>query len=179
MGIFKIIRNTNSELQYMYNALNYVLYGHTDYDKRYSLNTDIDNAYEQFLLVKKYFYKTSGNPIFHFIVSFNTRTTRYNDLEYTEYLCRNIAGYFADKYQIIWCIHDKSTSKRYGGIASVYHAHFVINSVSYIDGKMFSGSYADIYTFFEHIKRVTGDKSWIVEYGSDSDKRYEVDENDA
>ena len=49
MGIFKVIRNTDDGLQYMYNALNYVTYGHTDYDKRYSLNTDIDNAYEQFL----------------------------------------------------------------------------------------------------------------------------------
>ena len=65
MGIFKVIRNTNDGLQYMYNALNYVCYEHTDYDKRYSPNVDIDNAYEQFLLVKRYFYKTSGNPIFH------------------------------------------------------------------------------------------------------------------
>ena len=67
MGIFKVIRNTNDGLQYMYNALNYVCYEHTDYDKRYSPNVDIDNAYEQFLLVKRYFYKTSGNPIFHFM----------------------------------------------------------------------------------------------------------------
>ena len=121
MGILKIIRNTDSGLEYMYNALNYVLYGHTDYDKKYSLNTDIDNAYEQFLLVKKYFYKTSGNPVFHFIVIYNAR---------------------------------------------------------YIDGKMFGGGYAEIYAFLECIKKVTGDKSWIVQYGSDRDKHYEVDEND-
>lgn len=63
MGILKIIRNTNDGFEYMYNALNYVLYGHTDYDKRYSLNTDIDNAYEQFLLVKKYFYKTRCSAV--------------------------------------------------------------------------------------------------------------------
>lgn len=75
MGIFKVIRNTDDGLQYMYNALNYVLYGHTDYDKRYSLNTDIDNAYEQFLLVKRYFYKTSGNPLFHFIVVYDAKST--------------------------------------------------------------------------------------------------------
>ena len=75
MGILKVIRNTDDGLQYMYNALNYVLYGHTDYDERYSLNTDIDNAYEQFLLVKKYFYKTSGNPVFHFIVVYDAKST--------------------------------------------------------------------------------------------------------
>jgi len=70
-----VIRNTNDGLKYMYNALNYVTYGHTDYDKRYSLNTDIDNAYEQFLAVKNYFYKTSGNFVFHFVVVYNAKTT--------------------------------------------------------------------------------------------------------
>lgn len=61
MGIFKIIRNTNDSLGYMNNALNYTMGTHTDYDNRYSPNVDIYNAYEQFLLVKKYFGKTSEN----------------------------------------------------------------------------------------------------------------------
>ena len=73
MGIFKVIRNTNDELDYLYNVLNYTMSIHTDYDKRYSPNVDIYNAYEQFLLVKKYFGKTSGNPAFHFIVVYNAR----------------------------------------------------------------------------------------------------------
>lgn len=170
MGILKIIRNTDDGLQYMYNALNYIIHGHTDYDKIYSFNTDIDDAYNQFLIVKRYFDKTSGNPVFHFIVSFTTRTTHYNDLECTEGLCRNIASYFTDRYQIVWCIHEKRTLAKYGGISSVYHAHFVMNSVSYIDGKMFGGSHAEMYSFLEHIKSVTGDKSWVVQYGSDKDK---------
>lgn len=46
MGIFKIIRNTDDGLQYMHNALNYVIGTHTDYDKRYSPNVDIYNACE-------------------------------------------------------------------------------------------------------------------------------------
>ena len=69
MGIFKIIRNTDDGLDYMYNTLDYVYGGHTDIDKRYSPNVDIYSAYEQFYSVKKYFGKTSGNPVFHFIVS--------------------------------------------------------------------------------------------------------------
>ena len=175
MGIFKVIRHTDGNLQYMYNVLNYITHGHTDYDKVYSINTDIHNPYEQFLLVKKYFDKTSGNPVFHFVVPFTTKTTHYNDLEYTERLCKNIANYFTNKYQVIWCVHEKRTSKKYGGIASVYHAHFVMNSVSYIDGKMFRGNYSEIYSFLDHIKNVTRDKSWIVQYGSDKNKHDDVD----
>ncbi len=178
MGIFKIIRNTDSGLQYMYYALNYVTKGHTDYDKIYSYNVDKDYAYEQFLFVKKYFNKTSGNSVFHFMISFNTRTTRYSDLVYTENICRSIADYFTNEYQIIWCIHEKRTSKKYGGIASVYHAHFVMNSVSYINGKMFGGSYAEIYAFLYHLKKVTRDDSWIVQHGSDKDKSYEINKNE-
>lgn len=34
------------------------------------------------------------------------------------------------------------------------------------------------FMLLEYIKKVTGDKSWVVQYGSDRDKRYEVDEND-
>ena len=96
MGIFKIIRNTNDGLDYMHNALNYVYGGHTDIDKRYSPNVDIYNAYEQFYLVKKYFGKTSGNPVFHFIVSYSSKSTWGDDYERAEYLSHCIASYFSD-----------------------------------------------------------------------------------
>ncbi len=169
MGVFKVIRNTNDGLKYMYNALNYVTYVHTDYDKRYSLNTDIDNAYEQFLAVKRYFYKTSGNPVFHFVVVYDAKTTWGDNIERAEFFSHSIAMYFSDRYQLIWCIHKEPRSKKYGGIASVYHAHFIMNSVSYIDGRMFSGNHSEIYAFLNHIKSVTGDNSWIVKYGKDDD----------
>lgn len=178
MGIFKIIRNTNDGLVYMNNALNYIYGGHTDYDKRYSLNIDIHNAYEQFLLVKRYFGKISGNPVFHFIVVYNAKTTWGDNIEIAESISRSIASYFSDRYQLVYCIHKKPCSKKYGGCASIYHAHFVMNSVSYIDGKMFSGNRSELYAFLEYIKKVTGDKSWNIEYGSDKDNHYEVDEND-
>ena len=53
-----------------------------------------------------------------------------------------------------------------------------MNSVSYVDGKMFGGSRSEIYTFLDYVKRVTGDMSWIIEYGSDKDKVYEINSND-
>lgn len=167
MGILKVIRNTNDELVYMRNAINYVCGGHTDYDNRYSINTDIHNAFEQFLLVKQYFGKTSGNPVFHFIVSYSSKSTWGDNYERAEYFSNCIAKYFSDKYQMIWGIHKKPMSKKYGGCSSFYHAHFIMNSVSYVDGKMFTGNHSEIYLFLNHIKAVTGDDSWTVRYGSD------------
>ena len=82
-------------------------------------------------------------------------------------MSRSIASYFSDKYQIVYAIHRKLCSKRYGGCASVYHAHFVMNSVSYIDGTMLSGNRSELYAFLDYIKQVTGDKSWVTQYGSE------------
>ena len=120
MEIFKIIRNTNDGLEYMNNALNYALVRHTNYDKRYSLNTDIYNAYEQFLKMKRYFGKTSGNPVFHFIVVYNAKSTWGDNLEVAELMSRSIASYFSDKFQMVWCIHKEPRKKKYGGGVSIY-----------------------------------------------------------
>lgn len=175
MGIFKVIRHTDDGLNYMKNALDYVLGGHTDLDKRYSPNVDLYNAYEQFWLVKNYFEKTSGNPVFHFIVVYDAKSTRGDNYSIAESFSRSIASYFSDKYQIVCGIHRKPYSKKYGSCASFYHAHFVMNSVSYIDGKMFSGNRTELYAFLEHIKKVTGDKSWDVKFGSDKQKSFKSD----
>ena len=169
MGIFKMIRHTDDGLRYLYNALHYTMGIHTDYDKRYSPNVDIYNAYEQFLFVKKYFGKTSGNPVFHFIVVYNAKSTwGYND-EHTAEMSHRIASYFSDRYQIVYGIHHKPCYNKCGKCTSLYHVHFIMNSVSYIDGKMFSGNCTEFYAFLEHIKRVTGDKSWTMEYDSDKE----------
>lgn len=176
MGIFKIIRHTDGGYDYLNNAVNYVVYGHTNPDNVGSPNTSLECAVEQMHYVKKYFDKRSGNPLFHYIVVYNTRSA--HDVERAKYISSQIASYFAERYQIVWCVHEKGMSKKYGAVSSMYHAHFVMNSVSFVDGRMFGGNYADIYGFLEYIKSVTRDNSWKMVYGSDKDKAYEVNEND-
>ena len=82
----------------MNNALYYVTNGHTDYDKRFSPNVDLDDAYNQFFAVKQYYSKTSYNPLFHFIVSFSARSTYGKEYDRAEFFCNRIANYFSDKY---------------------------------------------------------------------------------
>ena len=176
MGVFKVIRHTDGGYDYFNNAVNYVIYGHTDYGNAGSPNVDLECAVEQMHYVKKYFDKRSGNPVIHFIVVYNTRTAY--EIERAKSVTRSIAEYFADRYQIVWCVHEKRMSRKYGSVSSMYHAHFVMNSVSYIDGKMFSGNYSEIYSFLEYIKCVTNDKSWTLKYGSDKENGIEVNEND-
>jgi len=176
MGIFKMIRHTDGGYDYLNHAVNYVLYGKASCDCIGSPNTSLEYPLEQMHYVKKYFDKTGGNPLFHFILSYTIRTAY--DVERAKSVTRMIADYFANRYQIIWCVHEKHMAKKYGSVSSMYHAHFVMNSVSYVDGRMFGGSRSEIYTFLDYVKRVTGDMSWIIEYGSDKDKVYEINSND-
>lgn len=167
MGVLKVIRHTNSGYAYLNNAVNYVVFGKASYDCIGSPNTSLEYPLEQMHCVKQYYNKTGGNPLFHFVVVYHPRTV-FN-VERAKSVTRSIADYFAGSYQIIWCVHEKKMSKQYGGVASLYHAHLIINSVSYINGKMYSGDYAEIYSFLDHIKRVTGDNSWTVKYASDKE----------
>ena len=98
---------------------------------------------------------------------YDARSTWGDNYERAESMSRSIASYFSDKYQIVYAVHRKPCSKKYGGCSSVYHAHFVMNSVSYIDGTMFSGNRSELYAFLDYIKQVTGDKSWVTQYGSE------------
>lgn len=176
MGLLKIIRHTDGGYDYMNNALNYVAFGKASYDCVGSPNVSLHCPHDQFHAVKKYFDKRSGNPLFHFIVVYYPRTAY--DVEQAKALSRVIAAYFADQYQIIWCVHHKPMSSKYGGVSSMYHAHFIMNSVSYVDGRMYRGDHADIFRFLDHIKLVTGDIHYRYVFGSDEDNSYEIREKE-
>ena len=176
MGIFKIMRHTDGGYDYLNNAVNYVLFGKASYDCIGSPNTSLEYPLEQMHYVKQYYDKRSCNPLFHFILVYNNRTAY--DVERAKEFTRKIAEYFAPRYQIIWCVHEKHMSSKYGSVASLYHAHFVINSVSYVDGKMFAGDRSCYYSFLEYVKSITRDKNWKIIYGSDKENGNEIHEND-
>lgn len=48
-----------------------------------------------------------------------------------------------------------------------------MNSVSYIDGKMFAGNHSKIYAFLNYIERITRDNYWKMIYGSGKEKTSE------
>lgn len=152
MGVLKVIRHTDYEQDYLRNAEEYILYGEADIGCKGSLNTDINTAYIQMLRVKRYYGKTSGNPLFHFVVSYDSRNIWSMDFAVRKTI--QIADYFKDRYQVIWCVHHKKEKKNGKHSASLFHAHIMINSVSYADGKMYSGNMSEIYKFREHIKKL-------------------------
>ncbi|MBR0484087.1 MAG: relaxase/mobilization nuclease domain-containing protein [Oscillospiraceae bacterium] len=156
----KVKRNTSGGIDYLEKACNYVkndekliyIYGHgvDPYHTGY--------AYEQMLAVRRYYGKISGNPLIHFIISFEgdveDKLTAWNH-------GHRIASYFDGTYQTIWCIHQKKRG------FSRFHMHIIVNSVSYTTGKMFVSGVEEMKRFQEHIERVTMMSSWF--YFADAD----------
>ncbi len=160
MGLLKIISKTEADKDYLKNATEYITrnsetiyYG--------GVNICPERAYKQMRRVKKYYGKTSGNQLIHFIVCFNESVQDIGTA--VEYSYR-IAEYYKSKYQILFGIHSEVRSNNSGGVKSLIHVHFVVNTVSFKDGRMFAEGKGKIREFAEHISEVTGDERWKAMY---------------
>ncbi len=153
MVAVKLIRNTYGGLEYLYRACRYV--DNTEraiYINGFGVNPyDLNDAYDQMLEVKRYYGKTSGNPLAHFVVSFDG--TVQEPLRAIE-LGQQIAAYFTPSYQLMWCIHQKHQGDSY------YHMHMALNSVSYVDGRMFHFGKPEMNAFLAYVRSVTGCSVW-------------------
>lgn len=107
-------------------------------------------AYEMELLAKL-FHNDHGVRLRHWIITFTADELR--ELEY-RVLCDSMDAlyvlgghfsvYYKDRYQILYAVH--------GGDQP--HLHFVMNTVSYVDGKKFSGSKRDYYQYEKYTKNI-------------------------
>lgn len=107
------------------------------------LFVDPNHAVEQMRLVKQLWYKTEGRQVRHFYVSFSDSEGVSID-EAFEYGYK-IARYYADRFQIVFGVHHDTLH---------IHIHFAVNTVSYIDGRMYSGSwgnYAELRDFIQDL----------------------------
>lgn len=158
MVIFKIVRHSNGGQQYMENMLRYILddrrldTGFNDISC-YGTNREIiRNALYEMLAVRKYFGKVSGNPLIQFIVSYDSNVS---NVFMASSVTKEIARFLDDSYQYIWVIHYKPSLEE-SGFCACYHAHIVINSVAYTNGKMYSGGLDETRSFARHIANITG-----------------------
>ena len=148
--------------EYLKNAVNYIV--DNPVACFYSgINVCPEKAYKQMRNIKKYFGKTSGNQLVHFVVCFNNEV---DDLTTAEKYARKIAEYYKSRYQILYAIHQELRLTNSGYAKSWFHIHIVMNSVSFVDGKMFADNKKDIGRFMEYILKVTGDEWWSLLYST-------------
>ena len=111
---------------------------------------DCGNADTEMSILSRLANKDDGVRLRHFIISFDPEILPPSDPEAAFAISREIADYYGDEYQIVYAMH---VNKGY------LHTHFVMNQVSYITGKKYSGSRTGFYDFLSHCQQV------FVKYG--------------
>lgn len=131
-------------------TINYVVNGEKTEKKLYvsGINCMPDTSYQEMINVKKQFFKTDGIECFHAVQSFvKGEITPEQAHEIGMKLAEELWG---DKFQIVVTTHLNTDN---------LHNHFVINSVSFLDGKRFCNTKKDY-----AIMRKTSDRI-CEEYG--------------
>lgn len=103
----------------------------------------IDFISAQFWLVKRVFGKTEGRQVRHIYVSFSPD-------EHVGPVCASqiaflIAQYYGNRFQILYGIHEDTDN---------LHIHFILNTVSYIDGKKFNEGFMETRALKEHVNNI-------------------------
>lgn len=144
MCIVKMVNESYENRSSVLNLVNYALN-----DKRYNrpvrfyggYNVDVSRAAEQMLQVKEYYQKTGNRKMRHIIVSFEDDIDPYD----AYILGWQIAAYYADRYQIVFGVHEDTEN---------LHIHLVFNTVSFVDGLKYSEEYSDLAAFRSYVDRV-------------------------
>lgn len=131
MPVIKVIRNTYMDDQALKNVLDYVLCG--PFTGGYSI--DPDYAYELMAMVKNAYHKTGGVQLKHFIISFSSVEFDLLDFEGLSALGYQVGQFFRE-YQMVYAIHTETHH---------VHLHFVMNTVSFLDGHKFNGGLMPFY----------------------------------
>ena len=100
---------------------------------------DPQKMVDQMLLVKKVFGKEDGHRnVRHFIISFDKKD--HITPEEAQWIAEDVARFYSSRYQICYGVHLNTDD---------LHIHFALNTVSFIDGKLFSEGWMEL----ERLKR--------------------------
>lgn len=102
---------------------------------------DSEKMIEQMNLVKKVFQKECGHRnVRHFIVSFDKKD--HIKPEEARWIADDVARFYSDRYQICYGVHLDTDD---------LHIHFALNTVSFIDGKLFSEGPRELEELKRHV----------------------------
>ena len=120
---------TNKEIyDDLHNELEYIGEDYKTEKKLYvtGINCEAQSAYEEMMMIKKHYKKEKGNIAFHSIQSFAANEVTPDEAhEIGLQLAKEMWG---DRFQVVVATHLNTKH---------IHNHFVINSVSFVDGKKY------------------------------------------
>lgn len=128
------------------------------------LSVDVNNAAYEMELLSALYHNNNGVRLRHWVISFSDQDLMNAAIQMgcgeTQAIYKLgflFAVVFADRFQIVYAIHFNTDTR---------HIHFVMNNVSYIDGRKFSGSKKDYWDYVCYVKRVAEMFGMILCVGS-------------
>ena len=143
--VVRIVNKEYNDSQTLAVLINYIL---TDKNNKPNfcyyiggINVNPHSAFQEMMYTKKFFRKTEGRYVRHFIVSPDKNLVFMGHELYT--LAFQISAYYSQRYQIIFSVHEDTDH---------WHIHFVMNTVSFVDGKMFSEGPYELAQFKDYVE---------------------------
>lgn len=171
MGIIIVKSHPETNVNYLENAIAYIIRGKARLGFFGSPNTSFDSVEEalfQMTKVKEFYGKTEFNPLFHIVVSFDVEEVfdPFTALDIAPKICE----FFSYDFQVLWAVHYKPQYDCRENIASEYHIHILVNSVSYRDGKMLDFNFGIQNALRARIKELTDTKhkDWKIRFKTHS-----------
>lgn len=131
-----MINNNYNNEDALDGVIPYVIHSQNNiHNLAFGFGCNIKNCIEQFKIIKQVYGKCEGRQLRHFIVSF--AKSENIDSQDAFYIGYEVCQYYSDRYQIIYGLHENTDD---------LHIHFVMNTVSYVDGKMYREGYSDFNT---------------------------------
>lgn len=150
LSIVKVIENGYEHPLALRGLLNYIFTDKSTGNCCYycgGANIDPQNAEEEMRAVKRAYRKTEGRIARHFVVSLGSDSL-FLPCEANE-LALKICQYYSDRYQIVYSVHENTKN---------LHIHFVMNTVSFRDGLMFSEGPAELQQFKNYVQQLINEQ---------------------
>ena len=151
-NIVKVIENSYDNPYALHGLLKYIFTDKSSEDGRMcrfcgSYCTNIYSAEAEMMAVKNYFLKNDGRGARHFVVSLGSSSLFFPAEANT--LAQKVCCYYGKEYQIVYAVHENTKN---------LHIHFVMNTVSYIDGHKFSESPYEFQQFKNYVQSMINEK---------------------
>lgn len=99
-----------------------------------------DMAVNQIKAIKKYYKKTNGRQMYHYVLSF---PSVIKDAKKVSEIAMEIALRYFNDYQTIFAVHENTDN---------LHIHFIFNSVSFATGNKWNMNHRDFYCLKHNIE---------------------------
>ena len=153
MAVLKLLTKSYATDTALRNVINYIGKYGLEYCGGFGVNPEY--AYEEMLLVKKIWHKEDGQQVRHFVLSF-AKEEKLNTQQKLK-LAYDICRYYPEFQCFFGCHYDTDNP----------HIHFVMNTVSAIDGHRYSGGPPDWYGLREYIESLLPGWPVRLEYGKE------------